>query len=58
MADKYTNLPAARIGKLIGGRDHSTVLHSINKVREMIEKDKDFAAQLAKVEERLKVKKS
>jgi hypothetical protein len=34
------------------------VLHSINKVREMIEKDKDFAAQLAKVEERLKVKKS
>ena len=58
LADKYTNLPAARIGKLIGGRDHSTVLHSINKVREMIEKDKDFAAQLAKVEERLKVKKS
>ena len=58
LADKYTNLPAARIGKLIGGRDHSTVLHSINKVREIIEKDKDFAAQLAKVEERLKVKKS
>ena len=58
LADKYTNLPAARIGKLIGGRDHSTVLHSINKVREVIEKDKDFAAQLAKVEERLKVKKS
>ena len=58
LADKYTNLPAARIGKLIGGRDHSTVLHSINKVREVKEKDKDFAAQLAKVEERLKVKKS
>ena len=58
LADKYTNLPAARIGKLIGGRDHSTVLHSINKVREMIEENKDFAAQLAKVEERLKVKKS
>jgi chromosomal replication initiator protein len=58
LADKYTNLPAARIGKLVGGRDHSTVLHSINKVRDMIEDNMEFAAQLAKVEERLKVKKS
>ncbi len=58
LADKYTNLPAARIGKLMGGRDHSTILHSINKVCEMVEKDKDFAAQLTKVEEGLKVKKS
>ena len=58
LADKYTNIPAARIGKLIGGRDHSTVLHSINKVRMMIEKDKVFASQVKKVDEMLKVKKS
>lgn len=57
LADKYTNIPAARIGKLVGGRDHSTVLHSINKVREMKEKDKVFASQLKKVDEMLKVKK-
>ena len=57
LADKYTNIPAARIGKLVGGRDHSTVLHSINKVREMKEKDKSFASQLKKVDEMLKVKK-
>ena len=58
LADKYTNIPAARIGKLVGGRDHSTVLHSINKVREMKEKDKSFASQLKKVDEMLKVKKT
>ena len=58
LADKYTNIPAARIGKLVGGRDHSTVLHSINKVREMKEKDKSFASQLKKVDEMLKVKKA
>ena len=58
LADKYTNIPAARIGKLVGGRDHSTVLHSINKVREMKENDKVFASQLKKVDEMLKVKKS
>ncbi len=58
LANKYTNLPAARIGKLVGGRDHSTVLHSINKVSEMIEKDKSFAALIAKVDDMLKVKKS
>ena len=57
LADKYTNIPAARIGKLVGGRDHSTVLHSINKVREMKENDKVFASQLKKVDEMLKVKK-
>ena len=58
LADKYTNIPAARIGKLVGGRDHSTVLHSINKVRERKENDKVFASQLKKVDEMLKVKKS
>ena len=57
LADKYTNIPAARIGKLVGGRDHSTVLHSINKVCEMIKKDKVFVSQLKRVDEMLKVKK-
>ena len=28
LAQKYTKMPASRIGQLIGGRDHSTVIHS------------------------------
>ena len=28
LAQKYTKMPASRIGKLVGNRDHSTVIHS------------------------------
>jgi chromosomal replication initiator protein len=31
------DLPLTRIGELFGGRDHSTVIHSINKVEEGLE---------------------
>ena len=34
LAQKYTKMPTSRIGKLIGGRDHSTVLHSCTQVSE------------------------
>ena len=27
LAQKYTKMPAARIGRLVGNRDHSTVIH-------------------------------
>ncbi len=33
------DLPLARIGERFGGRDHSTVIHSINKVEEEMEQD-------------------
>jgi chromosomal replication initiator protein len=35
-----------RIGELFGGRDHSTVIHSIRKVEEQMEKDEEFRAQV------------
>ena len=31
LAQKYTKMPASRIGKLVGGRDHSTVIHSCSR---------------------------
>ena len=31
-----------QIGEIFGGRDHSTVIHSIRKVEEGMEKDPDF----------------
>jgi chromosomal replication initiator protein len=40
-----------RIGELFGGRDHSTVIHSIRKVEEEMERDDGFRKQ---VEETLK----
>lgn len=32
LAQKYTKMPASRIGKLVGNRDHSTVIHSCTQV--------------------------
>jgi chromosomal replication initiator protein len=35
-----------RIGELFGGRDHSTVIHSIRKVEEEMERDESFRRQV------------
>jgi chromosomal replication initiator protein len=36
------SLPLAEIGKHFGGRDHSTVIHSIRKVEETMKRDETF----------------
>lgn len=56
LAKKYTNIPAARIGRMIGSRDHSTVLHSIAQVENNLKKDKSFAEEMSKIEASLKIK--
>jgi len=40
------DLPLVEIGKLFGGRDHSTVIHAINKVEEDIAADATFGARV------------
>ena len=42
---------------MIGSRDHSTVLHSIDLIEKKLREDKAFAAEVAKIEESLKIKK-
>lgn len=49
LAKKYTNIPASRIGRMIGSRDHSTVLHSIDTMEKKIKKDKEFAAEVERI---------
>lgn len=39
LARELTDNSLARIGEFFGGRDHSTVLHSYNKVAELMERD-------------------
>ncbi|MCD6361693.1 MAG: chromosomal replication initiator protein DnaA [Armatimonadetes bacterium] len=39
LARELTDNSLARIGEFFGGRDHSTVLHSYNKVAEQMERD-------------------
>ncbi|MBR7030135.1 MAG: chromosomal replication initiator protein DnaA [Prevotella sp.] len=57
LAQKYTKMPASRIGQLIGNRDHSTVIHSCNTVEQRLKVDKAFSAELSSIENSFKLKK-
>lgn len=57
LAQKYTKMPASRIGLLIGGRDHSTVLHSCNTVEQRLKIDQAFSAEISSIENSFKLKK-
>lgn len=56
LAQKYTKMPASRIGKLVGNRDHSTVIHSCTQVENRLKVDKDFLAEIQSLENSFKIK--
>ena len=58
LAQKYTKMPAGRIGQLIGGRDHSTVIHSCSAVEQRLKVDKAFLSEVNSIENSFKLKKS
>lgn len=57
LAQKYTKMPASRIGKLVGGRDHSTVIHSCSQVEMRIKTDRLFHDDITSIERSFKLKK-
>lgn len=56
LAQKYTKMPASRIGKLVGNRDHSTVIHSCTQVENRLKVDKEFLAEIQSLENTFKIK--
>ena len=56
LAQKYTKMPASRIGQLIGNRDHSTVIHSCNAIEQRIKTDKAFSEEISSIENSFKLK--
>ena len=56
LAQKYTKMPASRIGKLVGNRDHSTVIHSCSKVEERLKIDHEFSDEILSIENSFKLK--
>ena len=50
LAQKYTKLPASRIGRLVGGRDHSTVIYSCNQVERRMKIDQKFLNEIISIE--------
>ena len=42
------------IGNAFGGRDHSTVIHSLERVSEMCAADQEFAQKVSRIEQQLR----
>jgi chromosomal replication initiator protein len=58
LAQKYTRIPTSRIGKMIGNRDHSTVIHSCTTVENLLKANYAFAEEVASIENSFKLKKA
>lgn len=56
-AKKYTDETLTTIGLRFGGRDHSTVISSISKVKDRIETDPEFALAIEQLDEKILHKK-
>ena len=56
LAQKFTKMPTARIGQLIGGRDHSTVIHSCSAIEQRLKIDKAFVAEINSIENSFRLK--
>ncbi len=50
LAKKYTDSSSSKIGQLIGKKDHATVLHACKMVKDQVEVDKAFKAELEEIE--------
>jgi chromosomal replication initiator protein len=44
-----TDLSLPEIGQFFGGKDHTTVLHSYNKIKEIIKTDPILAEKVEKI---------
>ena len=50
LTQKHTKLSSTQIGRRIGKRDHSTVLHSINAIERRLNVDKKFRMEVEDIE--------
>lgn len=46
LARMLTPLSTLEIGRRFGGRDHSTVLHAVNKLRHLVKRDADLSGKI------------
>ena len=49
----YLQLPYSDIGHLFGGRNHSTVIHSVNKVEAEMASDSSLRRRVGKLRQEL-----
>ena len=53
LCKKYTTQSVSRIGQVVGGRDHATVLHALKNVEDLLETEAEFKQMYEQVETRL-----
>ena len=53
LARELLGIPLVEIGQAFGGRDHSTVIHSLDRVAEGISADATFAGRVGKLRSNL-----
>ena len=51
---KYTRFSLPQIGERMGGRDHTTIMHAITRIKELRQRDPDLDAKISEIELRLK----
>lgn len=56
LATRLTTQSYVAIGKLFGGRDHTTIIHAIRRIRAWIDEDAKFAAHINDMEYALRSK--
>lgn len=54
LCKKYTTISLKGIGKLFGGRDHSTVIASLKTVQNLSDTDKSYRELVAKIDKEVK----
>jgi chromosomal replication initiator protein len=53
LSKKYTQLSLKTIGESLGGRDHTTAIHAINTVKDLMETDPSFRFDVEVIEKSL-----
>jgi len=53
---RYTQLTLALIGENFGGRDHSTVIHALESVEDMMKTDANFKNSVEELTKKLKLR--
>jgi chromosomal replication initiation ATPase DnaA len=54
IACRLTRRSGTVIGRLFGGRDHSTILHAARRVKMLCARDRDFARRVSRIENELR----
>jgi chromosomal replication initiator protein len=50
------NLSLMEVGKLLGGRDHTTIMHGVDKITHQLSEDEDLRVDISGIKQRLSAK--